>query len=121
MRTVRRHPDGYLVKLVRDNVARVLGGDGTITYRPMTRAEHIVALRAKLIEEAIEYAANPTMDELAHVFEVVRCLCVVEHRRMFARLVTIATAQAQERGGYEGAVGMYATHPRDHEEVDDAR
>lgn len=112
---MRRHPNGYLVKLVRDRVREAMGGDGTVTYRPMPRDEHMKRLRSKLLEEAVEYASDPSMSELAQVYETVRCLAHVAHGASMTDVVMLAADQREERGGFEDGVGMYAMHPWDYE------
>lgn len=107
------HPTGYLVKMVRDRVGAALGGDGTVTYRPMPREEHVKRLRKKLLEEAVEYAAEPSMEELAHVYEAVRCLALVAHSQDVGYVALMADDQRAERGGFEEGIGMYALHPMD--------
>ncbi len=100
----------YLVKLVRDAVATKLVTD-TINYEPITdRDEAIKLLRAKLIEEAVEYALDPSAHELADVLEVVEALTMhdpaisggmEEVRRQ-------QLAKRASRGSFFDLIGMYA-------------
>lgn len=112
-----RHPEGYLVKLVRDDVATMLGGDGTVTYRAMPPHEHGRRLAQKLVEEAAEYAVDPCLEELAHVYEAACALAELRHGG-FGALVAETDQQRALRGGFDRGIGMYAIHPWDHEQVD---
>jgi predicted house-cleaning noncanonical NTP pyrophosphatase (MazG superfamily) len=114
---VKVHPQGYLVKLVRDRVARALGGDGTVTYQPMTHEEHVKRLRHKLVEEALEYAMEPSLEELAQVLEAVRAIANVDLGVGLPEVDAERERQWQERGGFVKGVGMYALHPFDHQET----
>jgi predicted house-cleaning noncanonical NTP pyrophosphatase (MazG superfamily) len=107
------HPDGYLVKLVRDRVASMLGGDGTLTYRPMPHDEHVKRLRAKLLEEVVEYATDPSLAELAHVYEAVCALASIAHETDIDAVADAALAEHEVRGGFMQGIGMYALHPWD--------
>lgn len=113
---MKRHPDGYLVKLVRDRVRKAVGGDGTVDYRRLPPDEHVKRLRAKLAEEALEYALDPSLAELAHVMAVVEALAVVDLGVSTIEVEEQMLADYDERGGFLEGVGMYVTHPWDHEE-----
>lgn len=111
---MKRHPTGYLVKLVRDRVGEVLGV-GTVGYRSMTHDEHVKRLRYKVLEEALEYATDQTLDELAQVYEAVRALARIAHGCEMADIEALADEQRAERGGFDEGIGMYAFHAWDHE------
>lgn len=110
---MNRHPDGYPVKLVRDLTKAALGGPGTTEYRQLPRYEHVKRLRQKLVEEAIEYALDPTVDELADVLEVVHALADVDLAAGLEPVLRAREARHRERGGFSRGVGMYVTHPWD--------
>lgn len=110
---MKAHPEGYLVKLVRDRVRQALGGDGTVTYRPMPRDEHVKQLRRKLVEEAAEYALDPSIEELAQVLEVIDALRVVDLGVNPTELHRAQRRQREERGGLREGIGMYVHHPMD--------
>jgi predicted house-cleaning noncanonical NTP pyrophosphatase (MazG superfamily) len=112
-----RHPEGYLVKLVRDDVVAMLGGDGTVTYRPMPPHEHARRLVQKLVEEAAEYAVDPCLEELAHVWEAIHAIAELKHGG-YPVLYAEAQCQREQRGGFALGIGMYAIHPWDHEQED---
>jgi predicted house-cleaning noncanonical NTP pyrophosphatase (MazG superfamily) len=76
-----KYARGYPIKLVQDHIGERLGGNGTITYEPCPDAEtHVALLRRKLLEEAAEYLARPSVGELADVLEVVWSLALVDLR-----------------------------------------
>lgn len=59
-------------KLVRDRVGEELekrGGDNLIVYRVEGQDVLELFLRAKVVEEAIEFAASGTLEEAVDVFE----------------------------------------------------
>lgn len=105
--------EGYLVKLVRDRVATTTGGDGTITYRPMPTDEHVMRLRAKLIEEGAEYVVQPSLRELAHVWEAVQALAEIDLGVTMDHVVYEAMRERERRGAFDHGIGMYAHHPCD--------
>lgn len=90
-----------------------MGGDGTVTYRPMPHDEHVKRLRSKLVEEALEYALDPSLMELAHVYEAMVCLARVDLGGDLGEVSARATEERLLRGGFDEGVGMYALHPWD--------
>lgn len=97
-----------------------MGGDGTLTYRPMAPDEHVRRLRAKLLEEAVEYVTKPSADELADVLAVARALALVDLKVTWPTVAALELARHGERGGFEEGIGMYALHPWDYEGARDA-
>lgn len=107
-------PRGYPVKLVRDRIDQVLGGEGTVTYEVFRdRDQHVALLRRKLVEEAAEYLADPTLEELADVLEVVWSLARVDLDCPWTSVADRFMAKRTERGGLDGGVIMVAHHPAD--------
>lgn len=105
----------YLVKLVRDNVDELVGGPGTCTYEPLPHDEHVKALRAKLAEEVGEYLVDPSLGELADVYEVVAALARIDLGVPYGVLVDAAAHKREVRGGFSCGLAMMATHPSDTE------
>jgi predicted house-cleaning noncanonical NTP pyrophosphatase (MazG superfamily) len=110
--------DAYLVKIVRDGLAKELGC-GTVSYEPVDRATHIYGLRKKLVEEALEYTYDPCIAELADTLDVVRSLADVDLYTSMSEIESAWDDQAPERQAHisdlrkrlvEGAVG-YALAP----------
>lgn len=100
----------YPVKLVRDRVSERIGENRSFHYERFgNRKHHIKLLRAKLLEEAAEYVLEPSMGELADVFEVVRALADIDLASTYDALVAAADAKAAQRGGFEVGTLMVAT------------
>lgn len=114
MNAETRYAAGYPIKLVRDHVGEALGGEGTISYEPIVdQDEHVALLRRKLVEEAAEYLANPSVEELADVLEVVWSLHRVDLRVPFEVVKQRAAAKRTERGGFDRGMVMVGHHPAD--------
>jgi predicted house-cleaning noncanonical NTP pyrophosphatase (MazG superfamily) len=110
-----------LVKLVRDRVASVVDTN-FVEYQPIEdREEAIQALRAKLVEEAVEYLLNPSLGELADALAVIDALLV--HDLGFSpvrgkiALQRERDSKRRERGEFDDLVGMFVstTAPTRHE------
>lgn len=96
------------VKLVRDKIGDHLS-DPRVVYKPMPPGEYIQALRMKLIEEAVEYAFNPTEEELADVLEVFSALCHYDIQVLPGVVRGIARMKRDDRGGFDRQMGMYVS------------
>lgn len=99
----------YLVKLVRDGIEEVVGDHGVVTYGPPLPGEHVALLRRKLIEEAAEYLANPSLDELVDVLAVVESLAIVDLSISPDELRGAETRKFYERGGFRRGNAMWLT------------
>lgn len=115
---MKRHPGveagGYLVKLVRDKIHVILGQPGTVTYRSdLTPEQHVALLRRKLVEEALEYAMDPSLNELAHVYEALRACALIDLKATMGDVGREADRELDLRGGFFDGNGMYAHHPWD--------
>ncbi|HEX7088692.1 MAG TPA: nucleoside triphosphate pyrophosphohydrolase [Longimicrobiales bacterium] len=104
---------GYLVKLVRDGIPALLKGEGTLTYEPMPKEEHVKHLRRKLVEEAMEYVTDPSVGELGDVLAVVRDLAVVDLGVEWEDVFAAERRKRRVRGGFADGIGMYGRHPSD--------
>jgi predicted house-cleaning noncanonical NTP pyrophosphatase (MazG superfamily) len=100
-----------LVKLVRDGVGRFFSPfDNRVDYMPVTEPELAVpALRAKLVEEVIEYVTNPSLEELADVWEVMAALAYHDLGSTMYEVRTEAEAKRVQHGGFGELIGMYIT------------
>jgi predicted house-cleaning noncanonical NTP pyrophosphatase (MazG superfamily) len=97
-----------LVKLVRERVGRFIGGDQTVTYERITDERVIVdSLRKKLLEECAEYLLDPSVGELADIYEVLRALAMHDIAVTWADVQEEARAKTRERGAFLIPVGMY--------------
>jgi predicted house-cleaning noncanonical NTP pyrophosphatase (MazG superfamily) len=109
---------GYPIKLVRDHIGHRLGGDGTITYEPIgDRDMHVALLRRKLVEEAAEYLADPTLAELADVMAVVWALARVDLGVAPFDVERAMNAKTWERGGFDQGMVMVGHHAADGREL----
>jgi predicted house-cleaning noncanonical NTP pyrophosphatase (MazG superfamily) len=98
-----------LVKLVRDRVGPHLA-DGRASYEPIDDPEDAVRhLRRKLVEEAVEYALEPSVEELADVIETVRALARRDLGVTLGDVLDAGDRKRAELGGYGDMVGMYVT------------
>ncbi len=112
------HPDGYLVKLVRDKIPELLAQTsekhGEIYYRQMSQIEHVKQLRKKLFEEVAEYLVDPSIDELADILVVVNALARWDiGTNEWTELYDVAAKKNELRGAFEKRMGMYVVHPAD--------
>ena len=106
----------YLIKLVRDRAVSRVNDRHVIDYAPIHNLNVAVrALRAKLVEEAVEYVLDPCVGELADVLEVVEALA--EHDQALGTprpgdpmwsVRREADRRRLERGGFDGLTGMFA-------------
>lgn len=92
---------GPAEKLVRDRIPELIEeAGGRPAVRTADQSEHRAFLKAKLYEEAGEYAASGDPEELADLLEVVRALART-HALDPAELDRIRAAKAVERGGFD--------------------
>jgi predicted house-cleaning noncanonical NTP pyrophosphatase (MazG superfamily) len=94
-------------KLVRDLIPRIIEADGR---RPVIRIlgdeDYEAALRAKLIEEAVEARDAPSdrlLAELADVVEVINALLPILGLT-WDDLLALAKRKRAERGGFAGRI-----------------
>jgi predicted house-cleaning noncanonical NTP pyrophosphatase (MazG superfamily) len=102
-------PEGYPIKLVRDQTADVInasGEPGDLFYGPV-RGDVTPWLRRKLVEEVAEYIEGRTLEELADVFAVISALAET-HGRSVGWLKYMA--DRHPRGGFRAGVMMYGRH-----------
>jgi predicted house-cleaning noncanonical NTP pyrophosphatase (MazG superfamily) len=94
----------YLVKVIRDKMG---GLDRSLVYDFVPQDEVKEDLRKKLVEEALEYILDPSLEELADVYEVVLALLDWDLKKTFADLKYVATAKTNALGGFTTGLGMY--------------
>jgi predicted house-cleaning noncanonical NTP pyrophosphatase (MazG superfamily) len=91
-------------KLVRDGIPRIIEADGgQPVIRVLDQAGYLVALRAKLMEEAGEARVAPDRQlrsELADVLEVLRALAAA-HGMSWEDVEAEAARKRDERGGFD--------------------
>ncbi|AEK19744.1 nucleoside triphosphate pyrophosphohydrolase [Methanococcus maripaludis] len=63
-------------KLVRDKIPDIIFEEGKISLiHTADEEEFKIKLNEKLIEEATEFSENPSIEELADIFEVINAIC----------------------------------------------
>lgn len=85
-------------KLVRDKIPEILDRK-QVPYekRIATPEEYRTALAAKLMEEAAEFSADESVEELADVLEVIEALKALPE---FTDIERVRRAKRDERGGF---------------------
>lgn len=98
------------VKLVRDGIPEAIDTEGQrVEYWTLTREEHILELRKKLIEEGLEYMFEPTLEELADAYEVVISIAHVEFGEHGPDMLRRAALEKRvKRGSFMKGLGMFA-------------
>lgn len=105
--TLKPRPEGYPIKLVRDNTAALInstGEPGDLWYGETPEEDRLVWLKKKLVEEVAEYVVDGGAHELSDIYGVVMALGEHEDADLPALLATDA------RGGFADAVMMYGRH-----------
>jgi predicted house-cleaning noncanonical NTP pyrophosphatase (MazG superfamily) len=99
-------------KLVRDKIPAICEADGsTALTRILSDEEYLSKLTDKLLEEAHEVQAEPCLEELADVMEVVKAL----GNELGVTMEEIETARqkkSDERGGFEDRIFLISTEPK---------
>lgn len=97
-------------KLVRDKIPDIISSRGEVAEIRTLDDDHefLNELCKKIIEEAHEVAANPSVDELADVLEVVRAT----GKRLGYSMQDIENARvkkAEARGGFDERIYLMST------------
>lgn len=104
----------YLVKIVRDRIADLVP-NSTVSYNEISEEDKELAmefLRKKLVEESVEYALKPSMDELADIQETIHALAAYDLREGTMGVMRLAKATREKRearGGFDKLIGLYIT------------
>ncbi len=87
-------------KLVRDKIPEIIKADGrTPATHVADDAEYWQKLREKLVEEAQEFAAEPSEEELADIWEVIEA--IMAHAKFDqGKLFATKKRKQDERGGF---------------------
>ena len=87
-------------KLVRDRVPELVRKQGKrCKTDTLTDAQYLVALYRKMEEELAEYRANPCIEELADLYEVVRAVAVARGYSM-QDLEDVRAEKERQRGAF---------------------
>ncbi len=88
-------------KLVRDRIPELINRKGgEAQTRRLSDEEFATALARKLVEEAEEFTATPTAEELADVLEVVRALATAAGSSL-DEVEAVRRAKAAARGAFD--------------------
>lgn len=104
----------YLVKIVRDRISEAVP-NSTVSYEEIPDEDLAIAiefLRKKLVEEAVEYALKPELDELADINETIIALASYDlnlGRLAHLKILTASTKKRETRGGFDKLTGFYIT------------
>ena len=91
-------------KLVRDRIPAIIAASGRTAHtRLLTEEEYITALHRKLDEEAAELHADPCLEEMADLAEVLLALCEA-HGYTAEALHAARLKKASERGGFRDRI-----------------
>ncbi|MCC2631340.1 MAG: phosphoribosyl-ATP pyrophosphohydrolase [Patescibacteria group bacterium] len=88
-------------KLVRDKIPQMIEADGQVAVvRVLDEKEYEDALNKKLLEEAAEFAADPSAEEAADVLEILgACLAMQGISR--EQVEAVRLQKREERGGFD--------------------
>ena len=91
-------------KLVRDRIPAIIAASGRIAHtRLLTEEEYIAALHRKLDEEAAELHADPCLEEMADLLEVMHG--ILHHRGIpWEELEKVRLRKRDARGGFERGI-----------------
>lgn len=94
----------YYRKLVRDAIPEIIRKSGKrCKTESIPHAEYLVALYRKMEEELAEYRANPCLEELADLLEVIRATAVARGYTV-EELESVRAKKAASRGSFERRV-----------------
>ncbi len=87
-------------KLVRDRIPKIIENSGrACRYRIVYGNERLNYLHKKMQEELDEFAEEPSAEEAADMYEVLRSLCL-EHAISMEVVENIAMKKRVDRGGF---------------------
>ena len=97
--------DGKMSKLVRDCIPQIIQESGRKPKyrRVFGEDEHLIYLKAKMVEEVNEFVENPCYEEAADILEVLKCFCRM-HELEFDAVVGAAENKEEQRGGFDGGI-----------------
>lgn len=87
-------------KLVRDNIPKIIEGTSqNCSYKILSEDEFLEELKRKLVEEAVEFCNEPSMEEIADIIEVLDAI-VVANDYSYDDIHKIKRDKAKERGSF---------------------
>ena len=99
-------------KLVRDKIPEIIEKQGNqCTIEILDEAAYLARVDAKLDEELAEYHAEPCLEELADLLEVIRAV-ITARGFTYEEVESIRKSKAEKRGGFAQKIWLRETnHP----------
>ena len=93
------------MKLVRDRIPDIIEEDGKwcLARRVHGDDEHMVMLKEKIIEEALEFIENPSYEEAADMVEVIKAFCHLGNLEWDV-VLSIAEKKQDTHGGFYSGI-----------------
>ncbi len=104
----------YYNKLVRDKIPQLIAESGALyEINKLNEKEYLDALKNKLVEEVHEYLDSESIEELADILEVIRCLHLT-HNVSEEEMDRIQRTKADLRGSFEERINLVkVTRPKE--------
>ena len=91
-------------KLVRDKIIGIIEAKGEqAVWHTATDVEYRAKLIQKLGEEAGEFVADPSKEELADIFEVITAI-IADQGWTLDEIVAVQQEKREKRGGFESRI-----------------
>jgi predicted house-cleaning noncanonical NTP pyrophosphatase (MazG superfamily) len=95
-------------KAVRDRIPEIIRASGKeCTVEQVPPERWLELLNQKLAEEVAEYQANPSLEELADILEIMQTI-VALRGETWEELERVRVAKAEERGGFRDRILLQA-------------
>ena len=93
------------MKLVRDNIPRIIKESGSwcLCRSVTSTSEHEEWLAEKMVEEVNEFLENPSYEEAADIFEVLRAFASL-HDLNIDEIMCVADDKMKTRGGFNKGI-----------------
>ena len=94
------------MKLVRDSIPEIIEESGSwcLTRTVHGPDEHMVMLKAKIIEESQEFIENPCYEEAADMIEVIKAFCHLNKLDWETALRATENKEETRGGFYNGII-----------------
>ena len=97
-------------KLVRDKIPEIIESSGkSCITEVLSDQEYLRMIDAKLDEELAEYHADPNIEELADLMEVIRAAALARGYSL-EQLEQVRVDKAAKRGGFEKKILLKEVH-----------
>ena len=99
-------------KLVRDKIPEIIKIRGDVPFVHIAdEKEYEGALRTKLGEEVKEFLADPSVEEVADILEVLRAICELKGVEI-NNLEEVRKKKVEERGGFKQRIILERTEDK---------